>query len=179
MRTLIAPFAFLVSAAVFSTACSSSDATSSSSGASGAASSAECTFVTEGDLQAVLGIATTRVPRDPSKGAGSTCNGNFAVVNPETHMVLLIERLASRTQFDQPGDLMTASYPVEERPTNLGAEAKLFLTPDPDKGAKVLWLWKNGAGYQLVTFFKQASDPTPQLTKAQLLTLAQTVTPRL
>ncbi len=177
MRTIVT---LLALSAAFASGCSSSDSTGSSSGASGSASSPECTFVTEADLQATLGVTTKRVPRDPSKGAGSTCNGNFAVVDASsTHMVLLIERLASRTQFDQPGDLMTTAYPVEERPTNLGAEAKLFLTNDADKGAKVLWLWKNGAGYELVTFFKLASDPTPQLTKAQLLALGQTVATRL
>ncbi|NOU30294.1 MAG: hypothetical protein HOO96_20520 [Polyangiaceae bacterium] len=176
MRTIVT---LLAAAATLAAGCSSSESTGSSSGASGSATSPDCTFVTEADLQAALGVATTRVPRDPSKGAGSTCNGNFAVVDTKTHMVLLIERLASRAQFDQPGDLMTTAYPVEERPTNLGAEAKLFLTADPDKGAKVLWLWKNNAGYEIVTFFKLSSDPTPQLTKAQLLTLGQTVAPRL
>lgn len=149
---------------------------SSSGGDAAAPASGDCTFVTEADLASVASMTTTRVARDPMIGAGSTCNGNFAVtVGGQPQMVLLVERL-TRAEFDGPTSMMTSTYPVVEQPADLGAEAKLFLTASGDAGAKILWLAKGDRGVQLVTFF--ATDDGQLLTKAQLLELGKLVAPR-
>jgi hypothetical protein len=143
------------------------------SGTSSGESSGDCTFITEADLQAVAGITTTRIPRDPFKGAGSTCNGNFAFGN---EMVLLIERLASRAQFDDPGGSM--AYPHQEAPADLGAEARLLSSDEAD-GARALYLWKGERGVQLVSFFDSPGDPKTSLTRDQLLQLGTLAAGRL
>jgi hypothetical protein len=171
-----APLFTLALVAVLAGCSSSSDSSSSSSSSSSSGSAqSDCTFVTEADLLSVASISASKIPRDPTKGAGSVCNGNFAVVDAsgKPDMVLMIDFLSSRDEFDHPSALLTQTYPTQETPTDLGAEAKLFLGADADGGAKVLWLWKGNTGYQLVTFYKIASKATPQLTKAQLLALGK------
>lgn len=149
---------------------------SSSGGDAAAPTGGDCTFVTEADLASVASMSTTRVARDPMIGAGSTCNGNFAVtVGGQPQMVLLVERL-TRAEFDAPSSMMTSAYPVVEQPAELGAEAKLFLPAGGDAGVKVLWLAKGDRAVQLVTFF--ATDDGQQLTKAQLLEFGKLAAPR-
>ena len=166
----------LLSATLSFMGCSSSDDTETSSG-SGGDSEPDCTFVTEADLLSSASITASKTPRDPSIGAGSTCNGNFVTIDAAgtKHMVLLIANV-ERSQFDNPDQLLTDTYKNQEQPTDLGAgvEAKLFTTDDADGGAKVLWMFKNVKGFELVTFFKIGkTDATPQLTKAQTLALGK------
>lgn len=141
-----------------------------------------CALISEADVSALLGVPVGRQGFNPAGGAGSICNGNFTATDNrgQPMQVLMVQDYTDLDLFVHPEKLHLNTFaPVQETPSDLGAEAKLFLAKrDPDTSIKSLMLRKNDKLVILQTFFKVRPNP-PQLTKDQVLSLGKIVAARM
>jgi hypothetical protein len=130
------------------------------------ATATECALLTAADVQAVTGVAVTRIERKPEIGAGGTCV-NFA--GPDGQAYLGVNRLDSEGAYASsvaavPEDV----YPTREPLAGLGDEAVLLKGPG---GIRYLVARKGGGGVVLFPLgkgFEMTDDQLRELASRAL-----------
>jgi hypothetical protein len=131
----------------------SPDAAPAKSEAGAEATTTECALLTAADVQAVTGVAVTRIERKPEIGAGGTCV-NFAA--PDGQAYLGVNRLDTEGQYAAsvaavPEDI----YPTRESIAGLGDEAVMLKGPGglrylvARKGSSGVVLFPLGQGFEM------------------------------
>ncbi|HUF35741.1 MAG TPA: hypothetical protein VMN37_07305 [Gemmatimonadales bacterium] len=142
----------------------SPDATPDKSAAG--ADTGECTLLTAAEVQEVTGVAVSRIERNPSIGAGGTCD-NFTT--PDGQVYLGVNRLNSQDAYASavsvvPEDL----YPTRSPVAGLGDEAVLFQGPG---GLRYLAARKGDTGVVLIPLgqgFQMTDDQLRELASRAL-----------
>ncbi|HEX6107650.1 MAG TPA: hypothetical protein VFZ26_18845 [Gemmatimonadales bacterium] len=142
----------------------------SSERTSAATAAERCDILTAADVQAVTGVAVTRIDRNAAMGAGGTCV-NFA--SPDGRAYLGVNRLESQGEFTASVEAVPSDvYPDRSPVAGLGDEAVLFEGPG---GLRYLVARKGEAGIVLFPLgegFEMTDDQLRELASRALAAAA-------